>query len=98
FDRASRVDADEDSLVGIEGDQRRRLGAVHLKPMPDHVFLVVIPLEELPAAVVADAGLGGRLVQHVPYALAPPAGAPTGQPPDHLVLVDDELTDNGQLL
>src|ERR1700760_3238528 len=91
FHRPGRVNADENVLVRVEGDQGRRLGAVNLQPVPDDLFLVVVALEELAAAVVADAHHGGRLIEHMPDPLAAPAGATAGQAPDDLVLVDDEL-------
>jgi len=53
FHRPGRVDAYQDALVGVEGDQRRRLGVVDLETVPDHLFLVIVALEELVAAVVA---------------------------------------------
>ena len=98
FDRPGRVNTDQDALVGVEGDQRRRLGVVDLEPVPDDLFLVIVTLEELTAAVVADARHGGGLVNHVPDPLAAPAGTPAGQPLDDLVLVDDKLEDDRQLL
>src|SRR6185437_3178613 len=87
FHRPGRVDADQDVLVRVESDQRRRLGAGDLQPVPDDLFLVVVALEELAAAVVADVRRGGRLVQQVPDPLTAPAGAAAGEPPDDLVLV-----------
>src|ERR1700751_2199539 len=45
------VHPDQDALVGVEVDQRRRLALVHLKPVPDDLFLIVVTLEELAPAV-----------------------------------------------
>src|SRR6201996_2469634 len=89
FDGTSSVDAHENALIGVKRDQRRRLSVVDLEPVPDDLFLVIIPLEQLTAAVVADARPRGRLVQHVPHPLAPPTGPSAGQPTHDLFLVDD---------
>src|SRR5438105_2918715 len=64
--RTRRVDAKQDALVGVEGDQRRRLLLVHLQPVPDGLLAVVIALEQLAAAVVADARLHRRVEGEVP--------------------------------
>src|SRR5439155_4664983 len=66
FHRAGRVDADQDVLVGVEGEKGEGLLGVDLDPVPDRLLGVVVPLEELAAAVIADAGAGGRVVQDVP--------------------------------
>jgi hypothetical protein len=85
-----RVHPDEDALVGVVGDQRRRLLLVDLQAMPDGPLLVVVTLEQRAPARVAFVVL--LVVElHVPDAAALAAGAPAGQPPDHLVVVDDEL-------
>ena len=53
-DRPHRVDADQDALLGVVADQRRGLLVVDLEPVPDGLRLVVVALEQLAAAVVAD--------------------------------------------
>src|SRR5437016_1880194 len=62
-----------------------------IEPVPDGVRLVVVALEQLPAAAIADALDAGRVEVDVPDVPAVAAGTTTGQPPDHLVVVDDEL-------
>src|SRR5206468_4329763 len=52
--RAGGVDAEQDALVGVERDQRRGLQLIHLKAVPDRFLAVVVPLEQLAAAIVAD--------------------------------------------
>src|ERR1700722_7514231 len=58
---------------------------------------MVIPLEQLAAAVVADTGPRRWLEEHMPDAPALPAGAAARQPPDYLVVVYYQLQDNIQL-
>ena len=66
LDRPGRVDADQDVLVGVERDERGGLLGVDLEPVPDRVLGVVVALEQLAAAVVADAGPGRRVEGGVP--------------------------------
>src|ERR1700732_1268966 len=79
--RAGGVDAKENALVGIEGDQRGRLLLVDLETVPDGVLAVVVALEQLTAAVVARIDVGRRGEQGVPYPPASAAGPPPGQSP-----------------
>src|SRR6266516_4636551 len=54
--RPGGVQAEQGALVGVERDQRGGLLLVHLQPVPDRLLAVVVPLEQLAAAVVADPG------------------------------------------
>src|SRR5260370_34317855 len=74
--RAGGVDAKENALIGVEGDQRGRLVLVDLATVPDGVLAVVGALEQLTAAVVARVDVGRRAVQLAPYPPAPAAGSP----------------------
>ncbi len=90
LDRPGRVDAHQDALVGVVGDQRSRLLLVDLQAVPDGLLLVVVTLEErAPARVTPVVLLVVEL--DVPDTAALAAGTPAGQPPDHLVVVHDEL-------
>jgi len=51
---------------------------VDVEAVPDRPLAVVIALEELAPAVVAEAGPGRRLEQDVPDPAADPAGPATG--------------------
>src|SRR6516164_1760727 len=80
---AGGVEAEQDALVGVERDQRRGLLLVHLEPVPDRLLAVVVALEQLAAAVIADPQLDRRVEHDVPYPPATPASAPPRQPPHH---------------
>ncbi len=92
LDRAVALDAVEDALRLIMGDEGLRLGVVGPHPLLDDVGAVVGPLDEAGAADVADA-LAGRLpgddVEDRPAGGADP---PRGQAPDDDVLpgLDEE--------
>src|SRR5262245_6220838 len=45
--RPGRVKPQQDALVGVERDQRRRLQLVDLDPVPDRVLAIVVALEQL---------------------------------------------------
>src|SRR5258708_3585190 len=68
LDRAGRIDADENSFVGVEGDQRRGLFLVDLETVPDRLLPVIVALEQLAAAGVADPLPGRRVEEDVPDA------------------------------
>src|SRR5215831_8395859 len=89
--RAGGIDAEQDALVGVERDKRRGLLLIHHKPVPDRLLAVIVTLEQLAAAVVADARPGRWVERRVPYPPAPPAGAPARQAAHHLVVVHDQL-------
>src|ERR1035437_1098650 len=92
--RAGGVDAEENALVGIEGDQRGRLFLVDLETMPDGLLTVIVTLEKLTAAVVARIDVRGRIEQRVPDPAASTAGPPAGQPPHHLIVIHNEFQDH----
>src|SRR5262249_31117457 len=96
LDGPGRVDADQDGLVRVERDERGRLVLVDLQPVPDDLFLVVVALEELAAAVIADPLAGRRVVELVPDPLATPTGPAARQPPDDLILIDDQFEYDGE--
>jgi len=48
----------QDAAVGVVADDRGGLVGVHVQPVADRVLLVVVPLEQLAAALVTDLGLG----------------------------------------
>src|SRR5215469_5690448 len=91
LDRPCRIDSEEDALVGIEGDQRLGLLGIDVKPVPDRLLAVIVPLEQLAAAVVAAARTCRGLKQDVPDPPADPARPAAGQPPDNLVVIDHEF-------
>src|SRR5258708_5587394 len=71
--RPGGIDPEQDALVRVEGDQRLRLVLVHVQPVPDRLFPVIVALEERPAAVVTPLAAGRRVQQHVPDPPPPPA-------------------------
>ena len=89
--RAGGVDAAQQPGLGVVVDQRRRLLAVDLEPVPDRAGRVVVAPEQLTSAGVAHPLVGGLVELHVPVAAAPVAGTPARQPPHDLVLVDRQL-------
>src|SRR5690242_13351934 len=86
FDRPGRVDADQLALGAVEVHQRRRLLGVLDQADGDRLGLVVVPLEQLGAAPVADVLLAGGIELDVPDLAAPAAGPAAGQPADDLVV------------
>src|SRR4051812_312604 len=52
--RPHRVDADEQARLGVVADQRRGLLVVDLQAVPHRLRLVVVALEQLATADVAD--------------------------------------------
>src|ERR1700728_1464568 len=75
FDWAGGVDALQDALVGVVGDQGGRLVLVDLDAVPDRLFAVVVALEQVAAAVVTGVFAGRGVEQDVPDAAATVAGA-----------------------
>ncbi len=57
---------------------------------------VVVTLEQLTAAAIADALRRGWIEVHMPDVPTVTAGPPPGQPPHHLIVVDDEFQDDIQ--
>src|SRR6185369_5665342 len=93
FDQAGGVDANELALAAVEVDQRSGLFGILLEALRDGLGLIVVALVELAAAAVADAVVGRCVELDVPDLAAARrrAGAPAGQPADHLVAVDHQL-------
>src|SRR5450759_698870 len=89
--RPGSVDAEQGALIRVERDQRLCLLLVHIEPVPDGLLAIIVALEELPAAVIALLGPRWRVERRVPHPAASAAGPPAGQPPDHLVMIDDQL-------
>src|ERR1700735_3151220 len=89
--RPGGIDAQQRALIGVEGDQRLGLLLIHIQPVPDGLLAVIVSLEELAAAVIALAGPGRRVECRMPDPAAPAAGPPAGQPPDHFIMVDNQL-------
>src|SRR5690348_4906398 len=89
--RPGGVDADQLALRAVVVDQRRGVARIHPQPLGDGLRLVVVALEQLAAAPVADALAGRRVELDVPDLAAAPTGTPAGQPPDHLIVVDHEF-------
>src|SRR5882757_1357496 len=89
--RSGGVHSDQDAGFGVIPDDRCGLLRVYLQPMPDGLLAVVVALEELPAAAVAGVRVDGGVEVQVPDRAALAAGAPTGQPTHHLVVVDHQL-------
>src|SRR6185312_13026802 len=94
--RTGGVDPDQLALGAVVVDQGRGLLAVLPQAGGDGLRLVVVALEQLGAAPVTDARPGGGVELDVPDLAATPAGAPAGEPPDHLVVVDHQLQDQIQ--
>lgn len=65
--------------------------------MPDGLLAVVVALEELAATFVADALTRGWVEVLVPHVGTAAAGTATGQPANHLVVVDHQLEDHVEL-
>src|SRR6266511_6262491 len=73
-----RVDLPEESPVGIELEERYRALPIHLKATTDRRLVLVGPLQERPAARVADAVHPGRVEENVVGTLADGAGTAAG--------------------
>src|ERR1700710_1558513 len=80
LDRPGGVDADELALSAEEVDQGRGLVPVLDQAGRDGLGLVVVALEQLGAAPVADVLFAGRVELDVPDLAAAPAGAPAREP------------------
>src|SRR3954452_21136067 len=93
-DGTHRVDAHEYAGLGVVAHQRCRLLVVDLEPVTDRLRLVVVALEQLATADVTHTLRRRRVEVQMPDVSAAPAGTPSGQPPDHLVVVDHELQDH----
>src|SRR4051812_21732781 len=93
-DGTHRVDAHEHAGLGVVTHQRCRLLVVDLEPVTDRLRLVVVALEQLATADVTHTLRRRRVEVQMPDVSAAPAGTPSGQPPDHLVVVDHELQDD----
>src|SRR3954449_5998774 len=89
-----RVDAHEHTSLRVVAHQRRRLFVVDLEPVTDRLRLVVVTLEQLATADVTHTLRRWRVEVQMPDVSAAAAGTPSGQPPDHLVVVDHELQDD----
>src|SRR6476619_1934836 len=90
-DRSLRGDRAQQASLLVETHERRRLLGVDLEPTADRVGLVVVALEELAGVDVADTFLGRRVELDVPHVAALTARTPSGQPANHLVVVDLQL-------
>ena len=73
--RTEAVDLDQQAALGVEGDQRQRLGGVEVEPLADGILGVVGALHDLAAIDVADPAVLRRGVDgvDVPAGLADPA-------------------------
>src|SRR3982750_1762940 len=78
LDRTGRVDTHQLALRPVEVDQRSGLVGVLDEPVGDRLGLVVVPLEELRPAAVADVVLAGRIEFDVPDLAAAAAGPAAG--------------------
>ena len=96
--RAGRIDTYQNASCGVKRDERSSLFRVHLEPMTDGLRHVVVTLEEVTAAPVAQPLAGRRVEVDVPDRAAAPAGAATGQPAHDLVVIDHELQHDVQLV
>src|SRR5690554_1572190 len=85
------VDANRLALRAVVVDQGRGVAGVDPQPFGHGLGPVVLALEQLPAAAVADPFPRRRIEVDVPDLAAAAAGAPAGEPPDHLVVVDHQL-------
>src|SRR5436190_8489402 len=74
LDRAGRVDPDQLALRTVEVDQRRGLLGVFDQAVGDRLGLVVVALEQLRPAAVADVLLAGRVELDVPDLAAAATG------------------------
>src|SRR4051812_41506290 len=82
LDRPGRVDTHQLALGAVVVDQRRGLVRILDKAGRDGLRLVVVALEQLRPAPVADILLARRVELDVPDLAAAPARAPAGQPAD----------------
>src|SRR4029450_5393074 len=86
LDRAGRVDTHQLALRAEEVDQGRGLLGVLDQAVGDRLGLVVVTLEQLRPAAVADVLLAGRVELDVPDLAAATTGPAARQPPDDLVV------------
>src|SRR3954454_6126360 len=90
-DLALGLDRAQQPAAAVVADERRSLVVVDLQPVANGLRLVVVALEQLAPAQVADVFLLGRVELGVPHVAARAAGSATGQTAHHLVLVDAKL-------
>src|SRR5712691_8839050 len=75
-----RLDLTQQSPVAIELQQRGSALAIDLEAAPDHIFVLVTPLDQGASAHVADALHAGRAEEHVVRGLAVGARSPSRAP------------------
>ena len=91
------VEAAQQVLALVPVDQRLGLLVVDREALAHGLGLVVVALDQPRAVLVADALVLRRVELHVVDVLALRAGAPAGQPPDHLVVGRLDQEHRGEL-
>ncbi len=96
--RPGRVDTYQDASCCVKRDERCGLFRIDLEAMADGLGHVVVALEEVAPAAVAEP-LTGRWVEvDVPDRPAAMAGAAPGEPAHDLVVVDHQLEHDVELV